>query len=123
MVGCTSKKVQSTDPSGVYAREHSFTVKNPETDQEIGMRTIRDTILIRQVGAQYEVSNHKWMMNDYDKEGWRDMAHSDERPFATHFVELKEDRLEAVDFPTIFLDIPKSTIYVDMPSKSYGKVQ
>lgn len=70
--------------SGAYAREYSFKVVNQETGSEIGMRTIRDTIFIRPIGSEYEVSNKKWRLNDYDKEGWQNMEHSDDRPKSTY---------------------------------------
>src|SRR5882672_12810833 len=69
--------------SGAYVREYSFKIINPETGAEIGMRTIRDTIFIRPVEERYEVSNSKWRLNDYDKEGWQNMEHAEDRSMPT----------------------------------------
>lgn len=83
---CHSKRNQfSLDGlSEAYAREYTFQIVNPETGAKIGMRAVRDTIFIRSLDEGYEVSNSKWMFNDYDQNGWRDMKHSENRPFATY---------------------------------------
>lgn len=78
---------KSTDGiSGVYVREYSFKVVNPETGAEIGMRSVRDTIFIRATDNGYDVSNAKWRKNSYDAEGWQNMAHSDDRPMPTYLA-------------------------------------
>ena len=80
----TKEHSKSADEiSGTYVREHSFKVVNPETGAEIGMRMIRDTIFIEPIENGYEVSNRKWRLNDYDKDGWQSMEHSDDRPIFT----------------------------------------
>ncbi|HRK52778.1 MAG TPA: hypothetical protein PK185_02620 [Cyclobacteriaceae bacterium] len=85
IVSCITKKDQSSnEPSGTYTREYSFEVVHPETGVKIGKRTIRDTFLIRSLDEGYEVSNSKWMKNDYDENGWRDMEHAEDRPFVTY---------------------------------------
>lgn len=71
----------SEEITGTYAREYSFKVVHPETGNEVGMRTIRDTIFVRSIESGYEVSNSKWRFNDYDLEGWNSMEHSEDRPF------------------------------------------
>lgn len=81
-ISCGSKKrdTQTDNISGVYVREYSFKVIHPERGDTIGVRTIRDTIFIGQRNQYYEVSNRKWKLNEYDKEGWKSMEHDDDRP-------------------------------------------
>ena len=50
--------------SGSYAREYSYKVINPESGTEIGITTVRDTIFIRSVEGEYEVSNHESQMDE-----------------------------------------------------------
>lgn len=69
--------------SGVYTREFSFEVVNPEPGTRLGVRTIRDSIFIEVLGDAYEVSNRKWRKNDFDSDGWQSMDHSEDRPMAT----------------------------------------
>ena len=69
---------------GVYASEYSFEIIHPETGVKVGTRKIRDTIYIRRLEEEYEIANCKWMRNDYDHNGWRDMKHSENRPFSTY---------------------------------------
>ena len=39
--------------SGTYVKEYSFKVVNPETGNEIGFRTIRDTIFVNPIQNGY----------------------------------------------------------------------
>lgn len=64
--------------TGTYVREYSFKVTNSESGNEIGISTVRDTIFIAQTGSSYEISNNKWRLNDYDREGWQNMDHSED---------------------------------------------
>lgn len=114
LFACTSRNQNSDEGiSGIYVREYSNKVTNPETNQEIGMRTIRDTIFVRSLNDELEVSNHKWMMNDYDNEGWRSMAHSDDRPKPTFTAILNNanSSLGSKDGTTLFLNKEKGTVH------------
>lgn len=115
LFGCTGKTGQNNnaDPSGVYVREYTFTVKNPETGRNIGMRTVRDTIFVKKAGDQYEISNHKWMMNGYDQDGWRSMEHADDRPFARYIADFDNglSQLISSDGSNIDVDIQEEILY------------
>ena len=54
------------------------------------------------------------MLNDYDTEGWRNMAHSDDRPFQTHSAILNtaNTALESKGFSSIRIDFKKSEISI-----------
>lgn len=79
--GCGSNANKEIDSvSGVYVREQTVNITDIETGKGIGLRTIRDTIFIKPLKGEFEVINHKWAMNDYDNEGWRNMQHSEDRP-------------------------------------------
>ena len=96
----------SDEITGAYSREYSFKVLNPETGNEVGMQTIRDTIFIRASESGYQVSNRKWKLNDYDKEGWRNMEHSDDRPILTVAViyNQRDQTLSANSSIILFFD-------------------
>src|SRR5207253_2713222 len=114
LVACTSGKKNSNENiSGTYVREYSNEVTNPETNLQIGMRTIRDTIFVRSLNDGIEVSNRKWMLNDYDKEGWRSMAHSDDHPKPTYraVFDNANSSLSSKDGATLFLDKEKRTVH------------
>lgn len=100
IVSCTTKKDQSSnEPGGTYTREYSFEVVHPETGVKIGTREIRDTIFVKGTHEAYEISNSKWMRNDYDENGWRDMEHAEVRPFVTYQAKYdsKNNSLTASD--------------------------
>jgi hypothetical protein len=85
IVSCSTKESNESSrlATGVYVREYSFEVSNPETGKKIGMRQVRDSIFVQPGRDGYQVSNSKWRMNDYDNEGWVSMAHADDRPLPT----------------------------------------
>jgi hypothetical protein len=122
ILGCITTEKKSADQiSGTYAREYSFKVNNPESRDEIGMRTIRDTIFVRVVQEGFEVSNSKWQKNDYDTEGWRSMIHSEDRPMPTYLATYADGRLNPQQpglAPILYTDPSNQTI-----SKSPDKTQ
>lgn len=79
------------DVSGVYVREYAYEISNPETGKKLGMRRVRDSIFIERSDNGYQVSNRRWRMNDYDQEGWVNMAHSENRPLPTFFASYDEE--------------------------------
>lgn len=125
--GCQSRKTKSTDQiSGAYAREYSFSVIHPETGLEVGMRTVRDTIFIRPVGDKFEISNHKWMKNDYDDEGWKSMDHAEDRPMPTFqaVFDSTDGSLNSELMPHLFLDLKRGQLYKDKRRvKPYQKLR
>ena len=110
IISCSSKEHHSQaegEISGTYVREYSFMVTNPETGIEIGMRTVRDTIFVSPKENGYEVSNNKWRLNDYDREGWKNMEHSDDRPmpiYESAFDPLDSSLINESTIP-LYLDI------------------
>lgn len=112
--------------SGAYAREYSFKIVNPETGSEIGLRTIRDTISIRTSENGYEVSNSKWKMNDYDKEGWQSMEHSDNRPLETFTASFSNGKslLASKSGQVLFFDLKDHKLFIDNERQnSYEKIK
>jgi hypothetical protein len=86
-VSCISKENRvegDNEILGTYAREYSFKVENTATGEVVGMSTVRDTIFIKPKQNGYEVSNNKWRLNDFDREGWQNMEHAEDRPLRTY---------------------------------------
>ncbi len=116
----------SDEISGAYTREYSFKVVNPETGSEIGMRTVRDTIFIRSAENDYEVSNNKWRLNNYDDEGWSDMTHADDRPMSTFKATFNSDEelLRAEAMPDLFFYLENGQLFKGKNrDKAYKKVK
>jgi len=112
--------------SGSYAREYSFKVVNQETSIEIGMRTIRDTIFIRAIENGYEVSNRKWKLNDYEKGGWTNSEHADDRPMSTYLAKFdhSDNTLRAESLPPLFIDIRNDQLHKGSnPINPYHKIK
>jgi hypothetical protein len=82
---CGDAERASGDDSvaGTYVREYSKEILNQLNGNRVGMRTVRDTLLITSVGDSYQIQNFKWRMNDYDNEGWQDMKHGEAGPMPT----------------------------------------
>lgn len=125
---CSNKRDSDSNDqiSGAYAREYSFKVTNLETGAEIGMRTIRDTILIEGTEEKYKVSNRKWLKNDYDIEEWRSMKHSADRPFESYtaIVNNVENSLVSPTMICVKIDVEKSLAKIcDSPDVVYRKAK
>ncbi len=99
--------------SGTYVKEYSIKITNPETGSEVGMRTIRDTIFMQRNEKGYEVSNSKWKLNDYDKAGWQNMKHSEDRSMPTSQVTFDsvDGSLRSPSMPDLFLDSSKGQLF------------
>lgn len=129
IISCTSKEKAQDQISGTYALEVSFPVKNLQSGKEIGASTIRDTIIIQLVGDGYAVSNRKWKLNDYDKEGWQRMEHSEDRPLPDYIADFIEEdailRSRHSDLiAPLYVDIPKQTIFRSkIERRDYHKVR
>jgi hypothetical protein len=81
---CNSEPVDKI--VGSYAREITFEDKNPATMKVLGNGTIRDTIFISKKKDGYQVDNTRWLKNDYDQEGWRNLEHAEDHPSPTYTV-------------------------------------
>ena len=66
---------------------YSVDVIDAETGEVMGTRTVRDTIFIRREGDGFEVSNRKWLQNDYDGKGWVDSMQGEIEPMKTYKAE------------------------------------
>lgn len=76
----TERNARAFSPSGVYVRQLISEVKQIESGAVIGMREIRDTIFITSFGNEFTINHHRWRLNDYDGNGWVNMAHGEDRP-------------------------------------------
>lgn len=126
---CSNRQDSSSSDeiSGAYAREYFFKVVNPETGSELGMRRIRDTIFIKPFEYGYEVSNRKWKRNDYDKDGWKSMEHSDDRPITKYkalFHSADSILTSETTSQSLYLDLRKKQLYKGKQSNiSYKQVK
>ncbi|MBA4056152.1 MAG: hypothetical protein C0490_15665 [Marivirga sp.] len=131
IASCSTKENNGNSnlATGVYVREYSFEVTNPETGLKIGMRQVRDSIFVQPGNDAYQVSNRKWRMNDYDNEGWVSMAHADDRPLPTFLAsyDANTNSLNSNNSnvsQTIVLDTENEKLYKGKPDdKPYIKVR
>jgi hypothetical protein len=110
-----SKKKNNKDVEGTYVHEYSYTATVDDTGAEIGKRTVRDTVLIVDRGDQLEISNHKWVKNEYNSEEWKTMIDSDDRPFEAFFADFNGDALSIgpAGSATLFFNEDLSELYMD----------
>jgi hypothetical protein len=109
---CTSKETRyprSDEVPGTYTNAYSVDVIDGETGDVMGTRMVRDTIFIRREGDGFEVSNRKWLQNDYDGNGWVDSMQGEIEPMKTYKAEynLKTGLLRPLEEnsrPPLFLD-------------------
>jgi hypothetical protein len=109
----TKSDSRDSEITGIYVREYSYKVIHPNTGQEIGLRTIRDSIFIEAEGSQYRIINRKWRKNEYDDLGWQNMAHAEDRPIP-EFIAAYDHADNSIESPTgnrLFYDPNESFIY------------
>ena len=119
LVSCNpseNSRLNENGASGVYAREYSSEVIHPETGDRLGIRKIRDSIFVQAADEGYEISNHKWRLNDYDQEGWVSMQYADDRPLPTYIAAYDENSKLLTSknsnvSQSIFLDIENGKLF------------
>jgi hypothetical protein len=126
---CTSKEARyprSDEVPGAYTNTYSVDVIDAEVGDVIGSRTVRDTIFITREGDGYEVSNRKWLQNDYDGKGWVDSMQGEIEPMKTYQAEynLKTGLLRPLEEnsrPPLFLEDEK-IYWGQLRALEYSKV-
>lgn len=127
LISCGSNENHSQtedEISGTYVKEYSLKVVNLETGTEVGIRNIRDTIFVHPKDRGYEVANKKWFQNSYDREGWRDMIHAEDRPLPNYQATFDptDSTLYCESGPSIHLNIKKRQLFrSDKQDKPYQK--
>ena len=86
LVGCSHEKKYPTpeEVPGIYVNSYKVDVIDPADGQVMGSRTVADTIYIKRTDQGFEVSNHKWLYNDYDGKEWVDSMQGEIQPMATY---------------------------------------
>jgi hypothetical protein len=115
---------------GVYINTYSVDVIDPQTGEVMGARTVRDTIFIKFEGDGYEVANRKWLLNDYDEQGWVDSMQGEIDPMETYraLYDLKTGVLRPSEEdnknhkPPLFLEDEK-IYWGDLRALEYSKVR
>ena len=111
---CQSGGTQSAESemlTGIYVHTYTADVIDPETGETMGIRTVADSIFIKVSGDKYEVSNHKWMLNDYENDGWTTRVPDADKPMTTYVAEFDETskvlKALADNKPPLFVDDDK----------------
>jgi hypothetical protein len=112
---------------GAYVRDYSFEVKNMSTDQVVGIKSVRDTIFIKEKENGFEVSNSKHRMNDYDQDGWIEITGTERMPTFQATYDQLDNSLVPVQNPyvaPVYFDSNNDVIYKDKDrNHPYQKVQ
>jgi len=92
---------------GTYVREYSTEILNQLSGNKMGMRTVRDTLIITSAGDRYKVENSKWSMNDYDNDGWQNSKHGESGPLRDFKASYSESsgtlNSDGNEVPTLFI--------------------
>src|SRR6187549_206504 len=85
LVSCHEKKFPAPeDVPGVYVNTYQADVIDPADGGLIGTRTVRDSLVITTSADAFQISNRKWLQNDYDEKGWVDSMQGEINPMATY---------------------------------------
>jgi hypothetical protein len=110
LTSCSSGESKSNEDTvtGIYVREYSREILNQLSGNKVGMRTIRDTLYIREADTGYRIANSKWRINDYDEDGWQNMEHGEEGSWpsfeATYDAHNKRLTGSAAGSPSLVVD-------------------
>jgi hypothetical protein len=85
-VACSREKRYPTpeEVPGIYVNTYKVDVVDPADGELMGSRTVADTIFIRRTDQGFEITNHKWLYNDYDGKGWVDSMQGEIEPMQTY---------------------------------------
>jgi hypothetical protein len=106
--------------AGTYVHTYKADVLEVETGEVMGTRTVRDTIFIKKAGEKFEVSNRKWMDNDYDNEGWILPESKADQAMPTYFVKYDSVKRKLMPDPGEKKRIP---LYVDGDRLYWGEAK
>lgn len=104
--------------TGTYVHTYTADVMDPETGEVMGTRTVVDTIFIKKSGEKFEVSNRKWMDNDYDNEGWILPESKADQAMSTYIVEYDSLQRKLVPDPKHKKSVP---LYVSDDGLYWGE--
>ena len=130
IVACSPKETEyprDEQVPGIYINTYSVDVIDAKTGELMGSRTVRDTIFIKREDESYEVTNRKWLQNDYDGKGWVDSMQGEIEPMKTYLAEydLKTgllSPLEKKSRPPLFLQ-DKKVYWGELRALEYLKVK
>jgi len=88
------------------------------TGEVKGIRTVRDTIFIKKAGKKFEVSNRKWMDNDYDNIDWIQPESNADQAMPTYLVEFDTSEKKLIPDPKQKKGVP---LYVTEEGLYWGE--
>ena len=106
--------------TGTYVHSYTADVMEIETGEVMGIRTVRDTIFIKKSGKKFEVSNRKWMDNDYDNVGWMLPDSKADQAMPTYLVEYDSLQRKLIPDPKEKKRVP---LYVDGDRLYWGEAK
>jgi hypothetical protein len=108
-ISCGTESTDSLGVEGAYTHTYTAEVIDPQTGEVVGSRTVRDTIFVKADGDVYEISNRKWLMNDYDNEGWVTEMPEADKPMPTYHSKYDAAKkklipADANKYPPLYVD-------------------
>jgi hypothetical protein len=82
----------------------------------LSLDTVEDSDHLFRKATDYEISNHKWRLNDYDQEGWVSMQQADDQPLPIYIAAYDENSKSLTSknsnvSQSIFLDIENGKLF------------
>ena len=104
--------------TGTYVYTYTADVMEVGTGEVVGIRTVRDTIFIKEAGKKFEVSNRKWMDNDYDNVDWLQPESKADQAMPTYLVEFDTSEKKLIPDPKQKKGVP---LYVTEDGLYWGE--
>ena len=111
------------DITGAYVSRDTVAQRHMYSGDTIGHSVIADTVFVSPKEKGYQVSRHRWYLNDYDQKGWDRRYDGVMKTHAVTF-DKTDSTLNSELYAPIYLDLNKNELFLgESKSRAYKKVK
>ena len=108
---------------GAYVSRDTVAQRHIYSGDTIGHSVIADTVFVSPKEKGYQVSRHRWYLNDYDQKGWDRRYDGVMKTHAVTF-DKTDSTLNSELYAPIYLDLNKNELFLgESKSRVYRKVK
>lgn len=116
-----SSGVSDDEIIGAYVSRDTVLQRHIYSGDTIGHSVIADTVFVSRKEKGYQVSEHRWYLNDYDLKGWY-RNYDGEMKSHTVTFDKTDSTLNSELYSPIYFDLDKNELFFGK-SRTYKKVK